>query len=622
MGRRILAAWLAVLLLATSALAAGPETPDPAEDTGAESSEVQNPDQAQEIPQTPAMPENPDLTQGDIPAPEEAAQPEELPAPPEEPSVSEEKPPLFEADPAPFEEEEVTVEETATAELLQEGALDGERTLPNDAVSYAALSLYDVIAAGLASQAETIDIRAYGVQYTAADREFLLNLYARVVNDHPALFYCESGYSFSYNSQNVITTLKPKYNSLSGSSYQTAFQNAVQKALAQVNNSMSDLEKALVLHDYLAVNCRYNWYVGAYLGTPTYDKNKVDRKVYNAYGALVQGDPVCQGYALAYKHLLDLCNIPAVVVTSDAINHAWNLVQIGGEWYHVDITWDDPVPDRPGKSYHDNFLRSDSGITAEGHRGWQDDGYTYPACTDTRYESGTYIFEGNHWQIYWTNRGYYFLRRNPDNYRYETYYSSDLKREICLDYLTNPLNCGLQNYFGIVWLDDCLYYFSKDNKLHVLSLLGYGEVTSSATLSFTQTGSSDGAYSADKDFLGLRYRDGAIEAISSTRPTTVLARFAPYSFPHPQDWDNMTAPAICGLTADGTTVGIQWNANTSAILYVAQYDSAGRQTSVQRIPVTLKSGLNLIPMPKTVSGRCRLMLASANSTPLCAAKTA
>lgn len=51
----------------------------------------------------------------------------------------------------------------------------------------------------------------------------------------------------------------------------------------------------------------------------------------------------CNGYALAFKDIMTRLNIQALHITSDSMQHAWNLVYLDGEWYHVDVTWDDPV---------------------------------------------------------------------------------------------------------------------------------------------------------------------------------------------------------------------------------------------------------------------------------------
>jgi len=120
-----------------------------------------------------------------------------------------------------------------------------------------------------------------------------------------------------------------------------------QRILSLVDDSMSDMEKALVVHDYMALNYEYDL---------TYS-------IYSAEGMFEHKTGVCQAYALAFKEIMTELDIPCQVVPSYAMNHAWNLVKIDGEWYHVDITWDDPVPDRLGRVRHVFFLVSDEAIS-------------------------------------------------------------------------------------------------------------------------------------------------------------------------------------------------------------------------------------------------------------------
>ena len=116
------------------------------------------------------------------------------------------------------------------------------------------------------------------------------------------------------------------------------------------NNAISDVEKALLLHDRLAIACEYD------------EKSRITGNIpdisYTSYGALVEGVAVCQGYAEAYMYLLEAVGIDSYVCSSIALNHAWNIVEIDGELYHVDVTWDDPVWDVSGRVYHKYFLCS------------------------------------------------------------------------------------------------------------------------------------------------------------------------------------------------------------------------------------------------------------------------
>ena len=92
-----------------------------------------------------------------------------------------------------------------------------------------------------------------------------------------------------------------------------------------------------VVHDYLVDNI-------------SYDSSISKSNIYNIYGALINKECVCEGYARAYKYILDELNIPCILVIGTATNgegntenHAWNYVKLNNSWYAVDTTWDDPI---------------------------------------------------------------------------------------------------------------------------------------------------------------------------------------------------------------------------------------------------------------------------------------
>lgn len=101
----------------------------------------------------------------------------------------------------------------------------------------------------------------------------------------------------------------------------------------EINDTMDDKEKIKAIHDYIINNA-------------TYDKDKSDKNItkYNsstAYGALLEGYAICGGYTDAMEIFLDKFNIPSFEVISE--NHIWNAVYLDNEWYHLDLTWDDPI---------------------------------------------------------------------------------------------------------------------------------------------------------------------------------------------------------------------------------------------------------------------------------------
>ncbi len=142
---------------------------------------------------------------------------------------------------------------------------------------------------------------------------------------------------------------------------------AVEKVVAQcITDDMSAFEKALALHDWLTEHADYSVY----------------RTFFGAEGVLVYGEGVCQSYTDAYAMLLDAVGIPVKPVVSTPMDHTWNLVQLGGEWYHIDVTWDDPVG---GTETHQYFGLSDA-LMSQDHT-W-DNPSELPAATGTRYQYG------------------------------------------------------------------------------------------------------------------------------------------------------------------------------------------------------------------------------------------
>ena len=115
------------------------------------------------------------------------------------------------------------------------------------------------------------------------------------------------------------------------------------KEIEQVKNQIIQNKKTntydhiKMVHDYLVENIQY-------------DTTIMKDNIYNIYGAMVNHEAVCEGYARSFKYLMDCVGIPCSLVIGkgtnsegETENHAWNYVQIGNYWYAVDTTWDDPV---------------------------------------------------------------------------------------------------------------------------------------------------------------------------------------------------------------------------------------------------------------------------------------
>lgn len=161
----------------------------------------------------------------------------------------------------------------------------------------------------------------------------------------------------------------------------TAVLDKINEILSKtVNDSMTDYQKELAIHDYLAQNYKYDY--------ENYKNDTLPDESYTLYGLLIKGTGVCQAYAEAMEVLLNSVGVECQMVTgtSKEENHAWNIVKLDNEYYMVDTTWDDPTPDEPGAVNYSYFNLTDSQM-AEDHT-W--DKSKWPAANGTKYNYFVY----------------------------------------------------------------------------------------------------------------------------------------------------------------------------------------------------------------------------------------
>ena len=134
-----------------------------------------------------------------------------------------------------------------------------------------------------------------------------------------------------------------------------AMQVKLDQLVDQANTlCQTDLEKVFYVHEWLVQNIAYD---REHLSDDVQDDH-------NLRGALLEGTAVCDGYAKTYALVLRKLGITGVLVTSKDIGHAWNMVELDGNWYQVDCTWDDPVDgsDQLGYCMHKHLLCTTEGM--------------------------------------------------------------------------------------------------------------------------------------------------------------------------------------------------------------------------------------------------------------------
>lgn len=170
--------------------------------------------------------------------------------------------------------------------------------------------------------------------------------------DHPELFYIDLTKITLYTKYTTIgskttytVSLTPKddKNYLADGFYSETQVDTAINQVQQIRNIIvsrvngNNYNKALIVHDTL-------------VDMLDYDQSINGINAHNIYGAFMEHSVVCEGYAKTFKYIMDSLNIPCILVggvatnnTSTTESHMWNYIQLDGNWYGVDVTWDDPV---------------------------------------------------------------------------------------------------------------------------------------------------------------------------------------------------------------------------------------------------------------------------------------
>lgn len=186
-----------------------------------------------------------------------------------------------------------------------------------------------VLLAGIKEESGEIDIS----DFELTEKEFE-DIFGLMICCEPETCWIEYNYKLGKISGGNITKAYFTYR-LSGEGKKAATEklDAAVSELVSNTDGMSDFDRVLYFHDYLVEHCDY-------------DKN--NENAWSAYGCLIDGKAVCEGYSKAMLLLCDRAGIPCLPVsgtsgTESREMHMWNKVQMDGSWYNIDVTWDDPT---------------------------------------------------------------------------------------------------------------------------------------------------------------------------------------------------------------------------------------------------------------------------------------
>lgn len=312
--------------------------------------------------------------------------------------------------------------------------------------------VYTDIYNGLLNSAARINIQKYQIF-----PETLTDIYTAVLLENPELFYVQNMYRYTYNvDDNTVVEIMPQY-ALSGSALVAArqtYESELDKIVAAVPEELSELEKVLFVNTYFTTHFSYD--------------TRETGTIFDAYGLFTQKTGVCQAYSSAFIAVMQRLSIPVSYATAEnpdtGVGHVWNLVQLNGHWYHIDVTWNDPVPDMPGRSIHTYFLLSDAAM-----RDIRDSWECAYACTDTTYDN--YFWRDVRAPLVYHEGGWYYIDNSDGRiYRYDFSIGT---REFLFRITTRwpkldqPTHYWIGCFSGLAFYDGYLIY-NTHNEIFVL----------------------------------------------------------------------------------------------------------------------------------------------------------
>ena len=260
------------------------------------------------------------------------------------------------------------------------------------------------------SQCFGVDIEKI-VQYILLDNPHIFYLDRR--GFHGADNFFEKRIFFNYlYAKDEVEELKKKINKVAG------------KMIKKVTGT-TDYEKEKSVHDLIIKNVLYD-------EEAVFNRQKFASRSNTILGVLFYKTAVCEGVALTVKYLLNILDIKCIVAIGRSSraekgdeNHAWNIVKIDGESYHLDVTWD--LSDKKDFSSYDYFNLTDSDILKD-----HSFAEKYPAC---RSQKNNYYFFNN-----------LVAATKADVKRIVDYAIAQNKEQISIKFVGNSNLINLKNY--------------------------------------------------------------------------------------------------------------------------------------------------------------------------------
>ena len=248
---------------------------------------------------------------------------------------------------------------------------------------YAVLSskekeVYSLLYEGLSQGSKKIDC-----QKANANEEQLTKAIDAVLNDHAELFWIDNQYEFTYDSDGgIIEDVTFDFFDFASTSdklndAKAAFEKAADDILAGIGSQQSAVEYERAIHDYICKNTSYE-------ESAPYNQS--------AYSVIVLHKSVCAGYSKAFQYLLNKKGITCYYIPGTTTDsniggedgaHAWNIIYLDGEYYNVDVLWDDSASETLEEDVYPFFNLTDSAFL---YHTRDNLAQSLPKCTGTKYK--------------------------------------------------------------------------------------------------------------------------------------------------------------------------------------------------------------------------------------------
>lgn len=348
---------------------------------------------------------------------------------------------------------------------------------------------------------------------------------------------------------------------------QQLLQAEINTVLASIiKPGFTDFDKVKAIHDYLALNTAYDY--------DNFLNDTVPADSYTAFGALINGIAVCDGYTKAAQILLDRLGIENhyVVGHSNGVLHSWNLVQLDGHFYFMDITWDDPVPNIPNYVDYSYFL-----IPADQLRNdhqWNE--ANWPTATSTTY---SYFKELNS-KI--ELDGYYYFSSNVDEDKlYKIAKDGTDKQQI---------NDVRAPYFVIS--GDWIYFSNYSHGGYLFKMKTDGTALEELNTVHSTDLTIEGNMLSYLDNTTNQRNTLFLESVIDnpiTPPTTPIGivvdsdKMWTVTFSHKIDWTSISDNTVVVTSADGIPVAVTFNLDSTETKLLIHAPQSGYTTNTNYV---------------------------------------